>query len=598
MDEHALGFGKHQILGCPYHGLVVGNRLTLPNGQQINNQWNTFQVRGAYRLAVPGVAAITRTPEQAAEDAARGYIWRSDAVVWLYGNSRGVRLYGRQAVDSPCIYAPAPGQCWAISMPFMPFANAEFTALNAPATMAAFGRIGAAPDERSVTVALAGYGPGRFPPERFLTVDCSGSGNRALVTDSLFYDAAHDMYVQGPSRLALLRSAGTGTPENPLSLTLEFVADQSSVPGTFNDGFVLFDGVFEWQAAISIEWIPPKEPQSDGCQWMLRRTTGYTLAYLPKNPDIPRPSNWVRFITGVRTAAIEGYVLGGWLDANGDPVLVTCDIEYRFEAEHRMSCQRTAQTDREEVFRYTSVGGQCGLDGSWGDQQYNVAGEFNSAGSYGASTTERITYTLRAGGAEVDTYAIEYIYDQSAQLGGPVSSPPDAVTSGRASAVVTHTLKLNEVLLDQIVVTQADVTDTPVFARNLLVQPLLDVLNRFGVQPVEQWLPTAAASEHKLPEVTAADGTIRRPSVVVQMAPHWWSNNMVCLAKRQRPWQQSSIGGGARTYGPTAHPGGIEAGSITVTAPSALTPPPPRFGARSPLTGAITLGNTQRIQYV
>lgn len=593
MDEHALGFGQHQILGCPYHGLVVGNRLTLPNGQQINNQWNTFQVRGAYRLAVPGVAAITRTPEQAAEDAVRGYIWRNDAVVWLYGNSRGVRLYGRQEVDSPCIYAPAPGQCWAINMPFMPFANAEFTALNAPATMAAFGRIGVAPDERSVTVALAGYGPGRFPPERFLTVDCSGSGSRALVTDSLFYDAPHDMYVQGPSRLALLRSAGTGTPENPLSLTLEFVADQSSVTGTFNDGFVLFDGVFEWQPDTESEWIAPRDDEATDCDWLLQRTTQYNLAYLPPNPDIPVPLNWVRYITGLRQASLSDAVIGGWLE-DGEPVLVTCDIDYSFEAEHRMNCQRSATTDREIVTRYLLSGGACGPEDITRPGPYDVAGVFDSVGGYGATTVERITYTLKAAGVELDEFTIEYVFDEEATLYGS-STPP---ANGSASIVRTYTLKLNGAVVDEFASPSPAATDTPAFGRNLLVQSLFDPFNQFGVVPVREWLPTAAGSEFRLPEITGTDGTIYRPSVAVQVAPHWWSNNMVCLATRVRPWNPPSVGGGSRTYGPTAHPGGIEPGSITVTAPSTLTPPPPRFGARSPLTGAITLGNTQRIQYV
>lgn len=593
IDGMTLSLGQHRILGCPYHGLVVGNRLTLPNGQQINNQWNTFQVRGAYRLAVPGVAAITRTPEQAAKDALQGYLWRTDAVVWLRSNGRGQSLYGRLQVDTPGIYATGPGQCWSIAMPYMPYANESFTALNAPATMAAFGRIGADADERSVSVGLSGYGAGRFPPENFLTLDCAPSGNQMLVGDSLNYDAVHDMYVQGGGRMALLQCSGTGTEGNPLRLTLEFVADQSSGAASIANDFVLFDGVWEWQPEITIEWIPPKQPQPDSCEWMLRRTTGYNLVYLPKNPDIPQPYNWIRFITGTRTASLEGHVLGGWLDASGAPVLVTCDIAYHFEADHHMSCQRSSQVDKEEVFRYLEFGGQCGLDGSWGDQQYNVAGVFASNGSYGASTVERITYTLKVGGVAVDEYVIEHLFEEQAQLYGS-STPP---MSGSAAITQTYTLKLNDQVIDQFVSPSPAGPDTPAFGRNLLVKAVLDRNNRFGQEPVEQWLPVAAASEHRLLEVIGGDGTQYGPSVAVQLAPHWWSNNMVCLATRQRPWQLS-LGGGTRTYGPTAHPGGVVAGSITVTAPSNSQPPPPRFGARSPLTGTVVIGQTQRIQYV
>jgi hypothetical protein len=593
MDEHALSFGRHSLLGCPYHGLVVGNRLTLPNGQHIDNQWNTARIRGAYRLAVPGVPAITRTPEQAAADAATGFVWRTDLVLWLFANDPRQRMYGRRPIFTLGVYAAGMGNCWGVDMPFSAQANEAFTALTAPATVSAVGRIGADPDQRSVTVQLSGYGPGVFPPSTFYTYDCSASGSRMLLGDTLLYDPAHDMYTASPGRLALLHFSGTGTPESPLGLELEFVADRNSAADSISDGFVLFDGVYEWQPAISEEWIPPKVPQPDTCQWLLVRTTAYDLAYLPKNPDIPVPSNWIRYITGVREASLTDYVIGGWLDELGEPVLVTCDIEYRFEAQHRMNCARSATTDREQVFRYIEGPDGCALDSSWSDDQYNVDGEFDSVGSYGANTIETLVYTLKVGGVELDSFTLEYVFDESAVLYG--SSVPPA--NGSASLVHTYTLKLNGAVVDQFASPSPAASDTPAFARNLLVQPRIDSGNRFGVDQVEQWLPGAAVSEHKLPEVTGSDGTAYGPSVAVQVAPHWWSNTMVCLATRQRPWQLS-LGGGTRIYGDTAHPGGVVAGSITVTAPSNSSPPPPRFGARDSLSGAVIVGHAQRIQYV
>lgn len=587
MDEHALGFGQHEILGCPYHGLVVGNRLTLPNGQHIDNQWNTFQVRGAYRIAVPGVPAITRTPEQAAVDAASGYLWRTDSVVWLLANGPFQTLYGRKLVNTSGFYAAAPGQCWTITMPFMPVADEGFTELSAPASMSEFGRIGVAADSRSVPIALAGYGDGRVPPQVFRTLDCAGAGNRILLGDSLLYDAAHEMHVQAGGRMAVLVCTGTGTEANPLHLTLEFVADQGSAAQTISDGFVLFDGVFEWQPEITIEWIPPKEPQDDDCQWMRQRTSGYDLVYLPKNPEIPDPFNWVRYITGTRTASLTDHVLGGWLDDVGEPVLVTCDIEYSFEATHSMDCHRPATPDEEKVFRYYEQFGVCGLDGNWSDDQYNVEGVFSASGTYGASTTERITFALKVDGTAVDEYVLEHLFVESVVLFGTVA-PEDSINTNGA-LTRTYTLKLNDEVVDEHVVSVPDGPDTPAFSRNLLVAPLLDVSARFGIEPLEQWLPAAAVATHRLRDI--AEGQ------AVQVAPHWWSNTMVCLATRLRPWPFTA-GGGTRKYGPTAHPGGVEAGSITVTAPSSTVPPPPRFGARSSLTGAVTVGHAQRIQYV
>ena len=593
MDEHALGFGQHEILGCPYHGLVVGSRLTLPNGENRDGQWNTFQVRGAYRIAVPGVPSITRTPDQAAVDSANGYLWRTDSVVWLFGNGPNQLMYGRTLISTLGIYAAGMGNCWGVVMPFMASANEAFSELTAPATMAAFGRIGNAPDERPVTVELSGYGAGRFPPETFRTFDCSPAGDHILLGDTLLYDATHDMYVQGPGRLALLRCSGTGTEGNPLRLVLEFVADQASGLASLNDGFVLFDGVYEWQADTQTEWIAPRDDEATDCDWRLDRVTEYTLAYLPPNPEIPTPTNWVRFITGVREASLVGHVLGGWLDSDGNPVLVTCDIEYRFEAEHRMSCGRNATVDRETVTRYLLSGGACGPESITRPGPYDVAGLFESEGSYGATTVERLVYSLKVDDVLLDEFSVEYVFDEEAVLYGS-STPP---ANGSASLVHTYTLKLNDEVVDEFASPSPAASDTPAFARNLLVRSLLDPANRFGVDPVEQWLPLAATREIKLPEVTGTDGTEYGPSVAVQLTPHWWSNNMVCLATRQRPWQLS-LGGGTRTYGPTAHPGGVVPGSITVNAPSTTIPPPPRFGARSPLTGLVTVGHEQRIQYV
>ena len=77
MDEFSINFGRHRIMGCPWHGLVRGSRLTLPNGQHKDGQWFATTVRGSYRVAVPGVAPIARTAEEAAYDAEQGHQWRS-----------------------------------------------------------------------------------------------------------------------------------------------------------------------------------------------------------------------------------------------------------------------------------------------------------------------------------------------------------------------------------------------------------------------------------------------------------------------------------------------------------------------------------------
>src|SRR3990167_4501623 len=162
-DEHSLSFGKSEIYGCPWHGLVRLNRLTLPNGQRIDGRFSANSARGTVRLAVPGVPAISRSPEQLAADTAAGYQWRNDAAVLLVSSSSSIlQLYGAgRTIVAHGIYAAGPGNCWSVRLPSSMAVNAGRTQLVQPATVSALGRLklGGVPDEdvRSVPVSLTGY---------------------------------------------------------------------------------------------------------------------------------------------------------------------------------------------------------------------------------------------------------------------------------------------------------------------------------------------------------------------------------------------------------------------------------------------------------
>lgn len=68
----------HRAFGCPYHGLVRGGKLQLPNGQEFSypqpDNGNSFPI------AVPGLPNIVRAPEEAAADAAQGLQWKKTAI--------------------------------------------------------------------------------------------------------------------------------------------------------------------------------------------------------------------------------------------------------------------------------------------------------------------------------------------------------------------------------------------------------------------------------------------------------------------------------------------------------------------------------------
>ena len=134
MDEYSVMLGRHRISGMPYHGRVVGSSLALPNGQTLNGAFHASQLVGTCRLAVPGVAAVSRTPAEAAHDAANGWQWRTDLAVGITGDSR-LMLYGRYSLEAHAVYAVGPGRCWAVRLPYSVAMNAEKTQLTTPAAV-------------------------------------------------------------------------------------------------------------------------------------------------------------------------------------------------------------------------------------------------------------------------------------------------------------------------------------------------------------------------------------------------------------------------------------------------------------------------------
>lgn len=71
------------VWGCPYHGLVRGWQLTLPNGRTITNRFFADDAIGSVLVRVPGVPGVVRTPDEVASDTALGYQWRNAAALVL-----------------------------------------------------------------------------------------------------------------------------------------------------------------------------------------------------------------------------------------------------------------------------------------------------------------------------------------------------------------------------------------------------------------------------------------------------------------------------------------------------------------------------------
>jgi hypothetical protein len=151
--------------GCPWHGLIKSGQIALPNGQNKSfpqparmrqNQWDENGFTCPVR--VPGVAAVSRTPEELTDDQARGWEWRNDAVLaGAYLQLHGTPLGG-------WIYCAPSGDRWLVSP--VNIANPVNTesALTLELRISRFGVVGGTPDERTRFASLANLGQAEPDP--------------------------------------------------------------------------------------------------------------------------------------------------------------------------------------------------------------------------------------------------------------------------------------------------------------------------------------------------------------------------------------------------------------------------------------------------
>ena len=150
-DSLSLKLGKPTALrGNPFHGLVKGGQLTLPNGatmpypQPVGEHWK----KGSTELIKhPNAPGITRTPEQQAEDTAAGLEWWDRAI--LSGN----QLYGKELPG--WIYIDPNGDRWLVTTTL---SSAHLSGGVCTVTLARFGVLGGEPESYAYSVTVPNMG--------------------------------------------------------------------------------------------------------------------------------------------------------------------------------------------------------------------------------------------------------------------------------------------------------------------------------------------------------------------------------------------------------------------------------------------------------
>lgn len=168
------------VWGWPWHGRVdLNSRLHLPNGQTLsyNAPSGGLGFMFTYRVKVPGVAPVLRSPEEAEADAAAGREWRDEAIMG------GFNLYGKEL--GGWIYSAPDGTKWVISI------DHSQTGATVPVQAQRFGVLGGKAESRSLQLTwptddLINGQPFSQPPYSVMPirwrapVDISPDGSRAI----------------------------------------------------------------------------------------------------------------------------------------------------------------------------------------------------------------------------------------------------------------------------------------------------------------------------------------------------------------------------------------------------------------------------------
>lgn len=592
-SDQAFELGQSVIYGCPWHGLVRNNRFTAPNGQHIDWTFSAMSARGSVRFAVPGVPAVTRTPEQVAADTTAGYQWRNDAAVMLRSSAQPLlKLYGAGFdISAHALYAAGPGNCWSVLLPSSMAMNGGRTQLLAPATLSAIGRLklGGAPDEdvRSVPVTLSGYDQ-YSPSSGMVLLDALPDGRSAILGRVLF-SGEQELFVSPfpATGFALMSVSGTGSEESPLAVNLELLSEPLERAGDSKVGGAPMPPpayFFDRRIGPESDYTDEEDPDDEDdvrCADKRKDLQGASVTRISPTND-------------TREMELTGFVVGHWFNPSAGQVqAVTTDMRYKRQVQIADDYDVQAVVPAFFLTRYkwNATTETCEVEGDEDNLRPPVDVSYRWLGSSSVVTAEEIELALIVGGNEISRAKLRYEHEWLAAHNvlspfapgqGEIAFP--VLPSGTLNRV--ERLYLNDHLVDELIHPASIAAPGNDIGS---VKMLFDRANTFSTAAPEQWLPSVAQSLHSIAD--------NRPAAGVRA--QWLSNHLVCLREIVRGTNGSSPTGPAtrNNYGPTAYPGGVSSAEFNSLA-MVGNRIRPIYGARSPLTGALTLGQLDKIVYV
>ncbi|MCQ4311682.1 hypothetical protein NAV33_07210 [Pseudomonas stutzeri] len=179
------------VWGCPWHGLVKGGQLTLPNEQVMSHpqpSGEPWQCGSTALIKHPFAPEIVRNDDEQAMDAANGWQWWDRAIL------SGIQLYGKNMEG--WIYIDPVGDCWNVRTSL---STAHLNGGTCTVTLTRFGTVPKEPDSYSYDVIVPSMG--QSTPTitggndiRVLRFHTSPTGNGAMFEVSVEFREDYDRY--------------------------------------------------------------------------------------------------------------------------------------------------------------------------------------------------------------------------------------------------------------------------------------------------------------------------------------------------------------------------------------------------------------------
>lgn len=297
--------------GCPYHGMIRGGEIHLPNGEKKPSPQPAALISGAFS----GNTYLQRMPwapggEDTPEDIAAGRTWTDYAI--LGGITQ--MLHGRPL--NGWIYAAADGTPWWVDASNMTQSSVTGS-FNRSITLRRFGRVGRSASSQGISLSLSDTGqsaPALTGATGVRLADITPDGRRAIFEVTLTTDVNPDPGLGRTYPIGYWLLEISGAPGPGLSATISVLRTRQQALGTMTDTGPIPDVPFGYS-----EYGTQETSSTDP-------VTGITTStYIWASPA--HKTHYKE--SGSRTIRVANRVIAMWFDAAGNPTPVNVTLSHQ-----------------------------------------------------------------------------------------------------------------------------------------------------------------------------------------------------------------------------------------------------------------------------